>query len=431
MFRTSLIFVVVVSSFCGLGRGSEFEFERPPIDYDHATPTDRVAHLRDQIEAGQVILEWDAKFGWLPSLLDKLKLPRASQTLVFSKTSLQLRKISPATPRALYFNDDVYVGWVQQGDKLEVAAVDRQLGAVFYNVPQRQGQPPRFLRDQGECLSCHATPRTQNVPGFLVRSVFPSGEGQPLLTLGSTTTDHRTPFPERFGGWYVTGTHGQMRHRGNAIAQENGNPPLNMEDGANCVELAHRFDVSSYLEKHSDIVALMVLEHQSQMHNAITQASYVARQAGHYDLIMNRALERDESFRSDSTLRRIQSASENLVEHLLFAGEPLLQDSVQGTTDFAAIFSDGGIKDSQGRSLKELDLRKRLFRFPCSFLIYSEAFSALPLPVLEHVRLRLIEILSGRDGSEKFRHLSTQDRQDVHDILRDTLPSLLSTAEAP
>lgn len=431
MICTSLILSVVIWACCGTASGSEFDFERPPIDYDHAKPTDKVAQLRDQIQAGLVTLEWDAKFGWLPSLLAKLHLPQESQTLVFSKTSLQLRKISPTTPRALYFNDDVYVGWVQQSDKLEVAAVDPQLGAVFYTVPQRSGHPPRFLRDQGECLSCHATPKTQNVPGFLVRSVFPSREGQPLLTLGSVTTDHCTPFPERFGGWYVTGTHGQMRHRGNAIATEDGNPPLNMEDGANCIDLTHRFDVDAYLGKHSDIVALMVLEHQSQMHNAITQASYVARQACHYDLVMNRALERDESFRSDSTRRRIQAASENLVEHLLFVGEPPLQATVQGTTDFATVFSRGGTKDTRGRSLKELDLQNRLFKFPCSFLIYSDAFAALPPPVLEHVGHRLLDILEGREVSEKFRHLSTQDRQDVQEILRDTLPGLLSITETP
>jgi len=209
------------------------------------------------------------------------------------------------------------------------------------------------------------------------------------------------------------------------IANEQSDPPIDVESGANCVDLAGRIEITPYLTKHSDLVALMVLEHQSQMHNAITQANYVARQAYHYDEIMNRVLERDANFHSDSTKRRIQAASENLLEHALLVGEQTLTHAVRGTSEFADHFADTGIKDAHGRSLKDLDLQRRLFRYPCSFLVQSDSFAALPEPILERFRIRLSDVLQGRDASDKFRHLSNDDRRNIYEILSATAPTWL------
>ena len=196
---------------------AQFEFEAAPISYGKAPTSDAIHLLQERLNDGTSTLEFDAEHGYLPAVLELLDIRLSSQVLVHSKTSLQLRRISPSRPRAIYFNDDAAVGWVQHGDVLELMATDAVLGEVFYTLPQEEMAPPRFQRDRGQCMTCHASSRTKNVPGGLVRSVFSSASGQPQYNLGTFTIDHRSPFVDRWGGFYVTGTHGKMRHMGNTI----------------------------------------------------------------------------------------------------------------------------------------------------------------------------------------------------------------------
>ncbi|MCA9133994.1 MAG: hypothetical protein KDA45_12595, partial [Planctomycetales bacterium] len=244
----------------------QLDFEQPPIDYGNVQPMDRVAQLARAIDEGRETLEYSTQHGWLPSLLEKLNVSQHTQTLVFSKTSLQLHKISPRTPRALYYNDDIYVGWCLHGDAVEIAATDPEQGAVFYTVDQDPALPAKIRRDRGQCLTCHATNRTQGVPGYLVRSVYPDYSGRPRSGTRTYVTDHRSDFSQRYGGWYVTGEHGSMRHLGNMIAQDRSDPEnIDRELGANRQRLEELFNTQPYLLPSSDLVALMVLEHQSQM----------------------------------------------------------------------------------------------------------------------------------------------------------------------
>lgn len=409
---------------------AQLEFEEAPIDYASAPVDDPVSRLQQKLDNGQTQLTWDEKHGWLPSVLKELSVPQSSQLLVFSKTSLQLRRIMPSRPRAIYFSDDTYVGWVQRGDVVEVSTVDPRQGAIFYTLKQQITESPKFVRDRGQCLICHASSRTKGVPGHLVRSVYPSRDGQPHFGLGTITTDHSTPFEKRFGGWYVTGTHGDMRHLGNAIADDNRKDPIDPEPGANLNHLGRLVRTSPYLQPGSDLVALMVLEHQSQMHNLITRASFETRRAKHHDSIMNKALNRAADYTSESTGRRINSAAENLVEYLLFSNEFPLTSPVVGTSDFARNFSGKAPRDSKGRSLRDFDLQTRMFRYPCSFLIYSEAFDALPQPMLDAVYTRLVQILTTSPETttetgetNAFSHLSNSDRTAIREILTETKPA--------
>ena len=198
--------------------------------------------------------------------------------LVYSKTSLQLHRISPVTPRAIYFNDDVYVGFIPGSDRLEISTADPSLGGVFYTVKQTPNTPPTFLRDQGNCLACHASGRTQGVPGHLVRSVYTSPSGQPHYGMGTYLTTQQSPFDERWGGWYVTGSHGSMRHLGNLLVEKHGDD-VDRNPGANVESLEDRIRVSRYPSKDSDIIAMMVLAHQAEMHNLITLVNFQTRQA--------------------------------------------------------------------------------------------------------------------------------------------------------
>jgi hypothetical protein len=310
---------------------------------------------------------------------------------------------------------------------IEIFAVDPRMGAVFYTLDQKKVAQPRLLRQTDNCLVCHSSSRTEGVPGHLVRSLFVDSSGQPMLSEGSHTVDHSTPIEQRWGGWYVTGKHGSQTHLGNFIARARNIPqPVENADGQNVETLKGRFPAEYYLTPYSDIVALMVLEHQVMAHNYITKANYTARQAMYYEAEMNRALGEPEGTRLESTTRRIQSAGDDLVKALLFVDEAKITAPISGTSGFAEKFSRQGPHDPQGRSLREFDLQRRLFKYPCSYLIYSEAFDQLPGEMRDYVWKRLWEALTQPKEDEAFKHLSQEDRQAIIEILRATKPSLPS-----
>lgn len=413
---------------------AQMDFEKPPINYGSATSKDSVAGLWQRIQAGDAKLEYDSKLGWLPSLLEHLDIRPESQVLVFSKTSLQLHRISPRQPRAIYFNDDVYVGFCQNGDVLEIGATDPELGAVFYTMDQADTNAT-ILADRGQCLTCHATNRTHGVPGYLVRSVYPDFNGRPRSGSRSTVTDHTSEFQHRFGGWYVTGQHGEMRHLGNLIAADRSDPEkMDMEIGANITDLSEWFNVQPYMNPHSDLVALMMLEHQSQMHNLLARASMETRCANYHDAGINAALERPKGTVSESTQRRMARAADDVLKYLLFIGEQPLSQPIQGNTNFATSFQARAKQhqqvDAKGRSLRDLDLQTRLFKYPCSYLIYSDAFWQLPSPMFDLIRSKLHTILTAPVPVAGFEELKAQDRANVLEILRDTLPDLFRDLES-
>ena len=399
----------------------QISFEGAPINYNQAPVNDPVSRLQRKLDAGEEKLDRDPRFGYLKSLLRHFDVPASAQSLVFSKTSFQLRRISPRSPRALYFGDDVYLGWVPGGDVMEISAVDPNLGVNFYTLSQQESAKPKFVRQTDTCLQCHGSSLTRGVPGHLVRSVYPDPDGQLILSAGTFLTDHESPLKERWGGWYVTGRHGAQRHLGNLLVGESDDPQhLDMDKGANITDLATRFETSKYLTPHSDIIALMVLEHQTSMHNRITRANFQTRVALRDQGVMNELLERPDDYRSESTNRRISKAAELVVPYLLFGGEITLTDPIQGTSGFAREFVARGPRDSQGRSLREFDLKSRLFKYPCSYLIYSKAFGGLPAAVKDPIYRRLWEVLTGQDKSDDFAHLSSEDRTAIREILRDT-----------
>src|SRR4051812_3853532 len=134
------------------------DLDRPPINYAKAPADNAVSRLQQRVVTGKAKLTFDDDHGYLKSVLKELNVPVSSQVLVFSKTSLQRDKISPKTPRALYFNDDVYVGSCLRGDVMEFAAADPNLGTVFYTLDQEPAERPKFTRHTDNCLICHGSP---------------------------------------------------------------------------------------------------------------------------------------------------------------------------------------------------------------------------------------------------------------------------------
>jgi hypothetical protein len=369
-----------------------------------AAASDPIHELELKLRSGDARLQFDAKRGYLDSLLRALDIPVSSQTLVFSKTSLQSEHISPQTPRAIYFNDDVYVAWVQGSKVLEIMSVDSEAGAGFYALAQEAAANPEFERSTGhECSVCHyvqaAAPKF--VPKLMMSSIVPDATGNVEGAFPFDTTD-RSPMNERWGGWYVSGTHGNQKHLGNIVLKSPASPfseipAAEVQKAANITDLSTRFDSAVYPSPHSDIVALMVLAHQTEVQNLIAVAS--------------KRIELEPNV-----------TGEPLVQAMLFAGAEPLTAAIRGSSNFASEFTARGPRDSHGRSLRDFDLQTRLFRYPLSYLIYSKAFDGMPDDVRAYVYRRLREILTGQDKSKDFAHLTSTDRAAILEILHETKP---------
>jgi hypothetical protein len=394
--------------------------EERVIQYEATTNlNDPVAVLERRLLAGNARLDYDSTHGYLPSLLKALGVSQSSQGLVFSRTSSQADQTSPHSPRAIYFGDQVSLGWVPKGADIDLIAIDPRVGPVFYTLAQQPAKVPRFER-RTDCMRCHLGPRTSFVPGLVVRSFYTAADGTPLTTVVNFINGHNSPLAERWGGWYVTGTHPRDLHLGNLfVADSTQIDRLDLSRGANVTDLRPYFDTAPYLSRDSDMISLLVLEHQVRMQNLLTRANYETR----YALDELSAPRRPDAIGSpDWPRQRIALAGEDLLQYMLFRDEAPLHGPLKGTSDFARQFARLGPRASDGRSLRQFDLNSRLFRYPCSYLIYSPAFDALPDAMKEFLWARLDQILSGNDHSPTYAAFAAPDRQAVLQILRETKP---------
>lgn len=401
-----------------------YEFYREPISYQTTTANNSISDLQARIDKGDVTLDFHKTRGFLDSILKELNIEPSTQALVFSKTSFQIRPINPSNPRALYFNDDVYVGWVPTADKLEFIAADPKLGSVLYTLKQTESEKPVFARDRGACLQCHATRRTKLVPGPLVRSLYTSASGQPVYNFGNFLSDHTTPFKHRWGGYYVTGSHGSMVHMGNMFVSRDDDPDeLDLTKYGNRLSLSRNVHADNYLVDTSDIVALMVLEHQSQMQNLITHAIYEEERAKHYDQTFNLT----DDGGSDFTKRRLARSVENLLKYMFLVDEFPLASPVTGTSSFSKTFSRREPITKSGKSLYQLDLQTRMFRYPLSYMVYTESFAVLGPRTTALLHTRIKQVLSetvSEEDAELFAHLTPPQKQDIKEILKETHSTL-------
>jgi len=400
-------------------------FADAPINYRSADLDDPIARLEKRLEHGEAKLHFEPEHGYLRSVLEALRVPVSSQTLVFAKTSFQFPQINPAHPRALYFNDDVYVGQVHNGKFLEFVSFDPKQGAIFYVIDERKSDRPRFERAAVDCVQCHVASSTRGVPGVMLRSVFTKPSGYPAAGARSFVTGQESPLSERWGGWYVTALKGAEGGMGNALVSTSDHPEqLDKPAIANVNSLNAHLNTAAYLTGSSDIVALLVLAHQTQMHNLITQTTYRTRLSAFADSQSNKEQGLPAETISDKSRKLVADTAEQLVRYLLFTDEARLDSTVAGNTTFTDDFAARGPFDSQGRSLRQFDLKTRIFKYPCSYLIYSETFDAIPALAKEYVYRRLFEVLSGRDQSPEFQSLSPSDRRAILEILVETKPGL-------
>jgi hypothetical protein len=361
----------------------------PAISYGVKASHDPVANLLADVESGKTKLKFEGEDGYLHSLLEALHVPVESQMAVFSKNSLQSPLIEPDNPRLLYFNDTVSVGIVH-GGFIEIAAQDPEMGAHFYMMLQQPSDKPFIIERQGQCLTCHLSRNSMDIPGMLMRSVYPAASGAPVNPLGSYVLDHRTKFEERWGGWYVTGDTGGMKHLGNAVVAD-------PEKGSMKGLLHDKYS--------SDIVALMTFEHQMHMTNLITRLGWEYRIAQSLDAATGK--------RNEKIAQQLKDGTKELVDYLLFIDEAGLAGKKVGSgSAFAEKFAAMGPVDSKGRSLRQFDLEHRLMKYPCSYMIYSPSFDALPEEAKKDIYASMREVMASK--------FSPADRAAVTEILHDT-----------
>lgn len=404
---------------------AENEYENAPISYSDTAPKDAAQTLERRLLAGKVKIDRRDAWSVLHGVMKEFGIPVESQVMVFSKTSKQNDRISPQTPRVVYFGDNAYVGYCL-GGAIEVSTIDPVLGPIFYLLDPyvADSEPLHFERDQS-CLSCHGGPFSPDVPGVLVRSVFPGPEGHPIMSQGSTVVDTTTPFSDRWGGWYVTGRHGTSLHRGNVVATEKGDRcDIDFKAGANITDLSRFFDTTPYQRKQSDIVALMVLEHQTSTQNVLTKANQTSIRAMYMQRSLQKELGEKVEDQPTGTARRIiDHCAEDVVDALLFKDEAALPEGgIEGDPAFQSAFTRNAMPSSEGRSLKDFQLLNRLFKYRCSYMIYSLTFKSLTPPLKETVLANLWEALDGSDPEGRYAYLSISEKKNIQRILAETLP---------
>jgi hypothetical protein len=395
----------------GVFRGST---EDPAIKYSTSSLNNAVVEVNKKLQDGALQLTFEGRSGFLRSALEALQIPVDSQLLVFSRASLQGRQINEQNPRALFFNDRVALGWVRDGAIIEVAAHDETAGVVFYTLEQRTDAtpgPPQFKR-AFECLGCHMAGDTLGVPGLLMFSTTRPDPSQGFSL--PRAVDQTDSLARRFGGWFVTGSAGSAEHMGNQVAALDGRArQINSVEGL--------FDQDGYRSHSSDIIAHLVFTHQVGMTNLLTRASWQARAA---DPLLHPPFAPGPG-EEERIATMMSGVASEVVDYLLFIDETKLNDRVRGGSGFAERFSAIGPRDRKGRSLHELDLNRRLMKYPCSYLIYSPAFDALPPRAKDPIYRRLWQVLSGQEQDERYRlALSLADRQSIVEILRDTKKDL-------
>ena len=382
-------------------------FGTPVVDYFAKKANDPVVRLQDRLQSGKVKLKSDSNHGYLKSLLSHLDVPLSSQLLVFSKTARAPGLVSPASPRAVFFNELVSVAWIQGAREIELTAVDPIRGIMFYTLDQpdngRAQSPPSFGRNR-QCLACHSGRSSLEVPGLLLRGFQTDRTGRMLF--GFSRVTHDMAYNRRWGGWYVTGAPKGLVHRGNLFSEpENEKHKLKPGFLSSLPDLKSRGDFSTWPAPSSDFVAHLVLAHQVHGTNLLIRVGMETR------------------------LNRRSDAEDRLIRYLVFSDEPPMKLTRPDASDcrrrqYARWFEAKGKRASNGDSLREFDLTNRLFKNRLSYLVNTPLFDQLPDDARERLLRRLWQGLTHDEPEQAFRHLEKDERARIIGIVRATKNNL-------
>ena len=385
---------------------SKLDYKAPPHSYWERPPQDAVTAALAKIQSGELKVDTSSDRAFVASLLGALKVPVSSQLLVYSATSMQSGIINPRNPRALYFNDEIYVGFVP-GGLVEIMGVDPELGGVFYIFDKPQpGQLPRTDRST-RCFNCHAGSATMRIPGLLAESVAPIISGASYENYRRDEQGHQIPLADRFGGWHVTSAKPFGETKANIFARSDGS-------GVKIVKVkpGEMWDIEKHLLPSSDILPHLIHEHQIGFDNQVIHAAYLAREIGDKG--------RTPTLADD---KRLNEKATALVRYILFTDEAKLPPSgIAGDEKYAADFLSNKKASGTGLSLKDLDLKTRMFKHRCSYMLYTPQWQKLPAMIKNRVYAGMKLALSGKD--QNYAYLSAQERLAIVSILRETLPDL-------
>ncbi len=399
------------------------DYELEPHGYFSKDAKDPVTLLMKRVQRGEILIKDPNGKPLVERLLRELGLNKDTQVLVFSRTSLQRREVSYSNPRALYFNESVYLGWMPNG-RIEIASFDPELGPIFYFQRELDDTSSPLLERSRSCLGCHAGDATNFLPGSLGRSVYPDKSGRSLRSIDDyRRSGHHIPLHDRYGGWFVSGNHGTMRHMGNAIAtREQGEVTINREQFANLEKLDRFFSTEAYPAPGSDIAALLVFDHQVTMHHRLVEAAYRARQS----LFDSKLDPKETDLSKLSKGRSIDEFIEGrdkVVDYLLFRDETPIP-KISCDPGFRRAFTANRIADSRKRSLKDLRLDGRIFENRCSYMIYSPTFDQFPPMLKGAIYARIHEILTSPKPVEGFDYLGKDEKRRILEILHETKEDL-------
>jgi len=378
--------------------------------YLEKQPRDPFTRIKPDLESGSLFYDDRKPLGYLESLLGKLKISKHSQQLVFSTTSLQLSRISPRNPRAIYFNEDLYLGYVP-GGQIEVIGIDPEIGAIPYIFSPPAGRDsrwhPRAIRSR-RCMNCHANSDIGGIPGLLLSSVIPGPGGGSIDAFRQTETGHSIPYDLRFGGWHLTGNHTFPSSWANStgvmsksIVTKISNPPGTF------------FNWNQYLVPQSEVIANLVLEHQVGFINRCLGATYRLRE---FFLL-------EESKDPAKRKERIAQEAVRIVEYALFLDEvPLPKPISFENSSFA--------KDFQGNGdpLRQFNLKDRLMQRRCSYMMKSLSFEGLPDELKDIVfsQIKAAMTMPQSKLTAKFSYFGETERKEINEALETVFPRYAS-----
>lgn len=412
MKKTHVLVLIVLSvALSAVGQDINYSDLFSPVHGYHTQElNDPFTRLIADVKSGKRELDNSSSKAFIASMLEHLDVPASSQLLIFSRTSLQTRRISGSNPRAVYFNENVYVGYIP-GGSVEIISLDPELGGIFhiFDRPKNDAKPV-FERGGGLCVDCHSVAKTRRVPGLSTRSVIPGANWGKLVAFSDNQMGHQIPLSERFGGWHVTGDSGITDHKGNLTGQRVGGKIV-----TEVIEPGTEFDWSAYLTETSDILPHLILEHQAGFMNLVLEATYRARTYQHIG----------KGEIKPEHVAVLHGLADELVRYLLFADEAKfpaggIRVDPQYREDFLADRKEA----SNGISLKDLDLETRIFKHPCSYLIHSDVFEATSDLFKQRVYQVLGEALSIEKPNPDFAYLSVTEKEAIRGILRETLSDL-------
>lgn len=410
-FRKALLLTLFILPTLAVAQ-LPYDRDYPALNYAEAETHDAASLLFEDIQAGRIQLEYRGERGYLESLLTLLNIDDTSQLLVFSKTARKSRFVTPETPRALYFNDEVYIGYIPETNTLEIASMDPNLGPVFFDIPQDAEAAMELNRQTSRCLRCHDTMSNtgRGTPRFMMSSRLVDSNGEIASHEVSVIMQDSTPLQQRWGGWYVTGLHGEQETMGNLMFEGRATSvsEIDLRANGNKVDLTDWVDTSPYLTGHSDIVALLVIQHQIEVQNTMTKASWDYRQL----------LAEEGAVSSE----KVAELATPVLQALLMKNEAALGDQIQGLSGFTEYFQNLGPFDNNMRSLRDLDLQQRVFKYPLSYLIYTDAFAALPEALHSYLVDSIYQLLSADEDPVDYAYLDAASRAAILEIVNATAP---------